>query len=213
MTTALKIETGLHSNITAVQLRREYVTLRIIGAISDDMLPQTVAAIQGARQAKQPMLVVHIHSQGGDVDVGVAIAEELALCKKQGMIIVTVIESEAQSMGAFLFTCGSKGYRFMGPHAYLMIHEASWTVGGKAADTVNKAEHLRRANQMLLRRMSVNIGRPPDYLDTVLADNRNVDLYISPEEAVAHGFLQSGTHIAVPTLEVAFGPKFQLNIN
>lgn len=209
----MKIDTKLNSNIGSVQLRRDYLTLHIIGAISDEMLPKTLAVIRGARQARQPFLVVHIHSQGGDVDVGINIAQELALCKKQGMIIVTVVESEAQSMGAFLFTCGSDGYRFMGPSAYLMIHEASWTMGGKAADTMNKAEHLRKSSQMLLERMSTNIGKAPDYLDTVLKETRNVDLYVSAEQAVVHGFLESREHIAVPTLEVAFEPEFKLNIN
>ena len=120
---------------------------------------------------------------------------------KSKIPVVTVVQGKAMSCGVALFTCGKEGYRFVGPHATLMIHDAFNEEGGKGKPSDLKVEtrEITRLNRDIYAFMERRIKQPKNFLwDQVHARSRS-DWYISPKEALA---LNLANHIKIPELRV-----------
>ena len=53
------------------------------------------------------------------------------------------------SCGAVLLSAGTKGYRYMAPHAYVMIHEVSGMEFGKLSDVKSGVRHQEHLNKVV----------------------------------------------------------------
>jgi ATP-dependent Clp protease protease subunit len=149
-----------------------------------------------AHQTGQPIIPIVIDSYGGDA---YALWTMVDTIKKSDVPVATIIEGKAMSCGAALFTCGTQGYRYIGPHSTLMIHEvSSEDVPGKAEDMKVGMQETDRLNKMMYALMEENIGKPKGYLWKLTQKRTRTDWYMAPKEAVKHGIANK---VGIPTFK------------
>ena len=127
---------------------------------------------------------LYINSPGGSVTAGMAIYDTMQYIKCD---VSTICMGMAASMGAFLLAGGAKGKRMALPNAEIMIHQPSGGAQGQATDIKIVADHILKTKKKLNEILAANTGQP---LDVIAADTER-DNYMSAEEAVAYGLIDS----------------------
>ena len=127
---------------------------------------------------------LYINSPGGSVTAGMAIYDTMQYIKCD---VSTICMGMAASMGAFLLAGGAKGKRMALPNAEIMIHQPSGGAQGQATDIKIVADHILKTKKKLNEILAANTGQP---LEGIAADTER-DNYMSAEEAVAYGLIDS----------------------
>ena len=127
---------------------------------------------------------LYINSPGGSVTAGMAIYDTMQYIKCD---VSTICMGMAASRGAFLLAGGAKGKRMALPNAEIMIHPPSGGAQGQATDIKIVADHILKTKKKLNEILAANTGQP---LDVSAADTER-DNYMSAEEAVAYGLIDS----------------------
>ena len=127
---------------------------------------------------------LYINSPGGSVTAGMAIYDTMQYIKCD---VSTICMGMAASMGAFLLAGGAKGKRMALPNAEIMIHQPSGGAQGQATDIKIVADHILKTKNKLNEILAANTGQP---LEVIAADTER-DNYMSAEEAVAYGLIDS----------------------
>ena len=127
---------------------------------------------------------LYINSPGGSVTAGMAINDTMQYIKCD---VSTICMGMAASMGAFLLAGGAKGKRMALPNAEIMIHQPSGGAQGQATDIKIVADHILKTKKKLNEILAANTGQP---LEVIAADTER-DNYMSAEEAVAYGLIDS----------------------
>lgn len=127
---------------------------------------------------------LYINSPGGSVTAGMAIYDTMQYIKCD---VSTICMGMAASMGAFLLAGGAKGKRMALPNAEIMIHQPSGGAQGQATDIKIVADHILKTKKKLNEILAANTGQP---LEVIVADTER-DNYMSAEEAVAYGLIDS----------------------
>ena len=127
---------------------------------------------------------LYINSPGGSVTAGMAIYDTMQYIKCD---VSTICMGMAASMGAFLLAGGAKGKRMALPNAEIMIHQPSGGAQGQATDLKIVADHILKTKKKLNEILAANTGQP---LEVIAADTER-DNYMSAEEAVAYGLIDS----------------------
>jgi ATP-dependent Clp protease protease subunit len=122
----------------------------------------------------------YINSPGGAVDDTLAIFDTMRFLSST---IATYCLGRAYSGAALLLTAGTKGKRYMLPHAKVMIHQPYGGVTGQAEDIRIQAEQIIRAKAEMTKVISQCTGQP---IDIVKRDSER-DKYFTAAEAVAYG--------------------------
>lgn len=125
-------------------------------------------------------IYMYINSPGGSVHAGQEAANTMDFISAP---VYTICTSLAASMGAFLFSCGKKGHRYIFPMADVMLHQVSSGTGGNIQDQRVSLEYTENLNKRLMTRLAKNCGKT--YAQIVKDTNR--DLWLSPEQAVEYG--------------------------
>ena len=129
-------------------------------------------------------IYMYINSPGGSVTAGMAIYDTMQYIKCD---VSTICMGMAASMGAFLLAGGAKGKRMALPNAEIMIHQPSGGAQGQATDIKIVADHILKTKKKLNEILAANTGQP---LEVIAADTER-DNYMSAEEAVAYGLIDS----------------------
>ena len=137
-------------------------------------------------EAEDPEKDIHlyINSPGGSVTAGMAIYDTMQFIKCD---VSTICIGMAASMGAFLLAGGAKGKRFALPNAEVMIHQPSGGARGQATEIEIAAKNILRTRQKLNEILAANTGKPIE----VIAVDTERDNYMTAEEAVAYGLIDS----------------------
>ncbi len=125
-------------------------------------------------------ITLYINSPGGLVTAGMAIYDTMQYVRTE---IQTIVLGQACSMGSLLATAGTKGKRFMLPHARHMIHQPLGGAKGQATDVQIQANELLRWKDELTKIYEKHTGQPLDKLK----DDLERDKFMTPTEAVAYG--------------------------
>ena len=99
--------------------------------------------------------------------------------------VSTYCIGRAYSGGAVLLTAGTKGKRYILPHAKVMIHQPYGGVTGQAEDIKIQAEQIIKMKQQLNQIVSECTGQP---VENIQRDSER-DKYFSAEEAVRYGLV------------------------
>lgn len=126
----------------------------------------------------------YINSPGGSVSAGMAIYDTMQYIKCD---VSTICIGMAASMGAFLLAGGTKGKRMALPNAEIMIHQPSGGARGQATEIQIAAENILKTKKKLNEILAANTGKP---YEVVAADTER-DYYMSAEEALAYGLIDS----------------------
>lgn len=123
---------------------------------------------------------IYINSPGGSVYDGMAIYDTIKHIKND---VSTVGIGLQASMGAFLLSSGTKGKRFLLPHAKVMIHQPSSGTRGKVSDMEIDLKESLKVRELLNEILAQNTGQK---LSKVEKDVDR-DYWMTAEEAVKYG--------------------------
>ncbi len=122
----------------------------------------------------------YINSPGGSVTAGLAIYDTMQYIKCD---VSTICMGMAASMGAFLFSAGAKGKRYILPNAEVMIHQPLGGAQGQATEILIAADHIKRTKERLNKILAENTGKS---VEEIFADTER-DNWLTAEEAVNYG--------------------------
>tara|TARA_B100001287_G_C22667802_1_gene523716 strand:+ start:1500 stop:2078 length:579 start_codon:yes stop_codon:yes gene_type:complete len=123
---------------------------------------------------------LYINSPGGAVTSGMAIYDTMQYIKPD---VSTIVMGQAASMGSLLSCAGTKGKRYMLPHARHMIHQPLGGASGQATDVQIQVEELMRWKETLLDVYAKHTGKSTE----TLKQDMERDNFMSASEAVEYG--------------------------
>lgn len=159
-------------------------TINIFGVIDDNMAEVVIAQIQYLVDNHAEEIILQINSPGGSVSAGLAIYDTLNFVDAK---IITVGIGICASMGAFLLSSGSRGYRRATKNCEILIHQPLGGVQGQASDIIIAAKHIKRTRDRLNQILSENTGKDIEEI-TRDTDRDNI---MSSEEALEYGLIDA----------------------
>jgi hypothetical protein len=154
-----------------------------------------------AHLSKQPVIPIVVDSYGGSAYGCLGFMAAIESSKKP---VATILTSKAMSAGAIVFCFGTEGYRFMHPHASIMIHDIGSTIGGKIEEIKVDARHLDDMNNAIYKRVSRHLGHDSNYIGELIKQNRHADWHLTAKDAKKHNV---ANHLRIPNFEVEISLK------
>jgi ATP-dependent Clp protease protease subunit len=151
-------------------------------------------------------LPLSIDSYGGEVHILLGMLNYLDDWKKEEKKVITFTSTKAMSCGAVLLSAGTKGYRYMAPHAHLMIHEVSGMEFGKLADVKSGVKHQEELNKIIFAELDRNCDKETGYFQSLAKENKNADLFLSAQDCLKHGIIDK---IGIPTIKISTNIEYQ----
>jgi ATP-dependent Clp protease protease subunit len=122
----------------------------------------------------------YINSPGGSVTAGMSIYDTMNFIKSP---VHTIVMGIAASMGSFLASAGTKGKRFILPHARHMIHQPLGGTRGQASDVEIQYKELQHWKETLTKLYQEHTGK--DY--ATLEADMDRDNFMSAQESIDYG--------------------------
>lgn len=169
-------------------------TINLFGPIDDQMAELVIAQLQYLEDKEVSEIIMQINSPGGSVSAGLAIYDTMNYIKAR---IVTVGVGMAASMGAFLLSAGSKGYRRATENTEVLIHQPLGGAQGQASDIIIAANHIKRTRENLNRILSENTGKPM----RVIQKDTDRDFTMTARQALEYGIIDE----VIPSVNKARG--------
>jgi len=153
------------------------------GGVDDDVANLIIAQMLFlSNEDSKTDINFYINSPGGSVTAGMAIYDTIQFLRCD---VATTCVGLAASMGAWLLASGSKGKRYMLPHAKVMIHQPliGGVMQGTATDLSIEAKEMIRTRQEMYEILSRHTGQ------TVEKIHKDCDrnLWLNADEAVKYG--------------------------
>ena len=139
---------------------------------------------------------LYINSPGGAVDDTLALYDTMRFLSSP---VSTYCIGRAYSGAAVLLCAGTKGKRFVLPHAKVMIHQPYGGVTGQAEDIRIQAEQIIKAKAELNRIIAEHTGQTIEKVQT----DAERDKYFSATEAAEYGLVDEV--LAEPPKEANLG--------
>lgn len=127
---------------------------------------------------------LYINSPGGSVTAGLSIYDTMEFIKPD---VSTLCVGQAASMGAVLLAGGAKGKRHALPNARVLIHQVMGGFQGQASDFEIHAKEILNIKEKLNYILAHHTGQKIDKI----AKDSDRDNFMSPEEAVKYGLIDS----------------------
>ena len=155
-----------------------------LGEEIDDEMSNSIVAQLLLLDSENPEkdIMLYINSPGGVITAGMAIFDTMKLIKAD---VSTICLGEADSMGAFLLSAGTKGKRMALPSARIMIHQPLGGAQGQATDIELEAKEIMRMKNMLNGLLAEHSGQP---IEKIKEDTER-DHYLSAQEAMDYGLI------------------------
>ena len=125
---------------------------------------------------------LYINSPGGYVTSGFAIYDCMKYLKSD---VSTICTGFAASMGSIILSAGTKGKRFIQPHARVMIHQPSGGARGAASDIQISAQEIILTKELSAKLLAENCGQT---VEKIMKDF-NRDHWMGAEESVKYGIV------------------------
>lgn len=129
-------------------------------------------------------IFLYINSPGGSVYDALAIYDTMQYVKSD---IQTVGIGVQASAAAFLLSSGTKGKRFLLPHATVMIHQPSSGTHGKVTDQEIDLREALRVKRLMEEIMARNTGQK---MDRIHKDMER-DFWMTADEAKKYGLIDA----------------------
>ncbi|MCK4860036.1 MAG: ATP-dependent Clp endopeptidase proteolytic subunit ClpP [Candidatus Omnitrophica bacterium] len=152
-------------------------------AIDDDIANLIVAQILFL-QTEDPDkdINIYVNSPGGVVTAGLAIYDTMQFVKCP---ISTYCMGQASSMSAVLLSAGTKGKRYVLPHARIMIHQPWGGVQGAATDISIQAQEILRLRGRINQILAKHTGQKLEKIEK----DTDRDFFMSSKEAKEYGIV------------------------
>ncbi len=169
-------------------------TVNIFGPIDDRMAELVIAELQYLDHNGAEEITIQINSPGGSVSAGLAIYDTMNFIKAR---IITVGIGLTASMGAFLLSAGSKGYRRATENCEILIHQPLGGASGQASDIIIAATHIERTRKRLNQILASNTGKS---IKKIQKDTDR-DNIMTSQEALEYGLID----LVIPSRNKAKG--------
>ena len=159
--------------------------IMLTGQVEDGMANSIIAQLLFLdAQDSTKDIYLYINTPGGSVSAGLAIVDTMNFIKSD---VQTIVMGIAASMGTIIASSGTKGKRFMLPHAEYMIHQPMGGTGGgtQQTDMAIAAEHLLKTRRTLEKILAENSGQS---MEKVHADAER-DNWMTAQETFDYGFI------------------------
>ena len=158
----------------------------ILGTPVTDDVANAVIAQMLFLEADNPDkdIQLYINSPGGSVSAGLGIYDIMQFVKCD---VSTTCIGLAASMGSLLLTTGTKGKRYILPHARVMMHQTRNISrrSGQASDIEIAANEMLNTKMRLTEVYAHHTGKSADMLDTAM----DRDFYLSATAALEFGLV------------------------
>ena len=136
---------------------------------------------------------LYINSPGGMVSAGLAVYDTMQFIRSP---ISTLCMGMAMSFGAVLLTAGTKGRRYILPHARVMIHQPLIRGGleGQETDIRIEGKEMGETRRKLSEIIARHCGKPFEVVDKDCERN----FYLSAQEALEYGLVDKIVPAAKP---------------
>lgn len=182
---------GQHSQV--IDLESKLLQNNII-FITDVFTSETVSTIQAElfyltskmtpEESQFNPITIYINSPGGEVYCLLGLYDVIQLFIKQGYIIKTINIGIAASAAAIILLSGSKGFRHCLPNSTVMLHQPSSGTIGTVTDMEIDLEESKRLKQALNEIVKKHASEE-------LLPLMERDAYLTPEEAIKYGIIDS----------------------
>ncbi|HKK11774.1 MAG TPA: ATP-dependent Clp protease proteolytic subunit [Flavobacteriaceae bacterium] len=152
------------------------------GQVDDKSAKHVVERLMYLDALETEDIHLYINSPGGFVTSGFAIYDCMKLLKSD---ISTICTGFAASMGSIILSAGTKGKRYIQPHARVMIHQPSGGTRGVASDIEITAKEILLTKELSAQILADNCGQK---VEKVMKDF-NRDHWMGAEESVAYGIV------------------------
>jgi ATP-dependent Clp protease, protease subunit len=125
---------------------------------------------------------LYINSPGGYVTSGFSVYDCI---KSLNSDVSTICTGFAASMGSILLSAGTKGKRFIQPHARVMIHQPSGGARGQASDIEITAKEIVLTKELSAKLLAENCGQS---FEKIMKDF-NRDHWMGADESVTYGIV------------------------
>jgi ATP-dependent Clp protease protease subunit len=127
-------------------------------------------------------ITIYLNSPGGSITAGMAVYDTMKLISSPIRIVVVGL---AASMGSIFLSGGTKGRRFLYPHARVLIHQPliMGTMRGAAVDIHIQAQEMEKHREELNKVLADASGQP---IEKVRKDTDR-DFYLNAEECIEYG--------------------------
>lgn len=124
----------------------------------------------------------YINSPGGSVTATMAIYDTMQFLQCN---IATYCVGLGASGAAILIAGGTKGKRFILPHAKMMIHQPYGEVGGQVSDIEIQAREILETRETLNQILASHTGQPLE----VIAKDTDRDRYLTAQQSKEYGLV------------------------
>lgn len=186
---------NLDPKIKEFELHQKPKILRV-NSFDEESASTFSKEMSAAHNTGQKFIPVIIDSYGGEV---YSLMSMISAIKNSELPVATIVEGKAMSCGVVLFSCGTKGMRFVTEESTLMIHDVSDGIYGKNAEIQAGAKETKRLNKILYELLSNNCNKADDYFWKEVQKRGRADWYVSPKNAIRLGLADK---IGIPTLRV-----------
>lgn len=127
-------------------------------------------------------ITIYLNSPGGSITAGMAVYDTMKLVTSPIRIIVVGL---AASMGSIFLCGGTKGRRFLYPHARVLIHQPliMGMMRGAAVDIHIQAQEMEKHREELNGILAEASGQP---IEKIRVDTDR-DFYLSAKECIDYG--------------------------
>jgi ATP-dependent Clp protease protease subunit len=171
-------------------------TVIVNGLFNEEMAKTFAQDVNEALQTGQLIVPVVIDSFGGSVYSLLSMLDTIASCPGP---VATIIKGKAMSCGAVLAASGTKGYRFVGPLATVMVHEVSSGDYGKIVEVKNSVKEAEALNDLIFTLLDQFGDQVPGYFKALVHGAGHADLFFRAADVVKHGLADQ---IALPNWQI-----------
>ncbi|ABS77050.1 ATP-dependent Clp endopeptidase proteolytic subunit ClpP [Coxiella burnetii] len=157
----------------------------LVGQVEDHMANLAIAQMLFL-ESENPNkdINLYINSPGGAVTSAMAIYDTMQFVKPD---VRTLCIGQAASAGALLLAGGAKGKRHCLPHSSVMIHQVLGGYQGQGTDIQIHAKQTQRVSDQLNQILAKHTGKDIERVEK----DTNRDYFLTPEEAVEYGLIDS----------------------
>lgn len=157
-------------------------TIFLWGMVDDNSARHVVDRLLYLDSLNNDEIKFYINSPGGYVTSGFSMYDTIKQIKSP---VSTICTGLAASMGSILLSAGTKGRRFIQPHARVMIHQPSGGARGQASDIEITAQEIIKTKELSAQILADNCGQK---FDRVMKDF-NRDHWMGSDESVKYGIV------------------------
>ena len=172
-------------NVTTIDIFSRLLLDRILflgTEINDDVANIFSAQLLWLEQQSDKDITIHIASPGGSIYSGYQILDTMSFIKPE---ISTVSMGMVASMATIIASSGTKGKRFILPHARFLVHQPLGGTSGQCSDIQIKALEIQTLKEELTQILVDNSGQDYETIEKMC----DRDTILTAQEAVNYGFV------------------------